>query len=281
MASTCTGCGGELGEGRSVCAACGHLNAVSAPARPAPAGGPPQSGGPLRTQGSAGAPAAGRQGGWVAKPPPTEPSSNALKLAALVVAVIVIAGGIFLVVRDGDSPEDTASSGAIPGMAPSTFTSSATPVSATGRVPVDFGGGLAFTMASEPEVSEVQAASAVGAPVTGRAWSSEVPGSGDREFVIVYEVDPDPLALDAEVQQVALDNGAAVLGRVGEATYSSLDGPIVTGTIYETGVEGYVRTMAFRLPMRVVVFGYISEGEDVARVQQGFESFARTVSSGA
>lgn len=279
MASTCTSCGGELGEGRSVCAACGHLNAVPSAAPPGPAGAPAPTGGPLRPQDPG--QHAGSQGGWVAQPPPTEPRSNALKLAALVVAVVIIAGGIFLVTRDGGSSEDTASGGAIPGMAPSTTTTSVTAVPATGGVPVDFGGGVAFTMASEPQRSEVRADSAVGAPVTGQAWYADVPGTGDREFVIVYEVDSDPLDLPAEVRRAALDNGAAVMGRVGEATYSSLDGPIVTGTIYETGVEGYVRTMAFRLPGRVIVFGYIAEGEDIAGVQQGFESFARTVSSGA
>jgi hypothetical protein len=213
----------------------------------------------------------------MATPPPTSRSSNAAKLVAIAVAVAVVAGGIFLLSRDDG--DDTASRAA-----PTTSTSSGTVDASVaalppeGRVPVELGDGLIFRMGSEPEETEVVAETATSAPVSGRKWSAAVPGSDDREFVILYELDDEPLDLELELEQAVRDEGAAVLGPVGSSTYYSLDGPSITGTIYETGIDGSIRAMAIRLPYRIVIFGYTSEGGDPAAAERGFDAFARSVS---
>lgn len=275
--ATCTSCGEPLGEGRSVCAACGYFNAVAA-VPPAPKA-PTPAGGPLRTAGPGGPPQMGARQPQVAQPPPTEYRSNTPKVIAILVALVVVAGGIFLFTRDDGGSDDAASTseprdGLIPGAASTTTTA----VSLEGRTLVDFGDGLEFALASQPEITEVSAESAEGAPITGRMWTAEVAGTDEREFVIVYDVDEEPLDLDIELQKAVRDNGAAVLGQTVEATYNSIDGLMLTGTIYETGVDGYVRAMATRLPNKVVIFGYVSDSEKLSSVELGFQAIARSIS---
>lgn len=290
MASTCTSCGEDLGEGRAVCPACGTFNtaasqasaaateaAASAATDTAPA--TPSAGGPLRSAGPPIASGMGAQGGWAAQPPPTEHKSNLVKLIAVVVAVVVVAGGIFVLTRDDG--EDTTASSAPPGMVPGATSTSTTAVSLVGRIPVDFGDELVIAMASQPVVTDIEAASATGAPIAGKMWTADVPGSEEREFVIVFEVDADPLDEQVELEQAVRDNGASAMSDFVESTYNSLDGLMVTGTIYEAGVDGYVRAMALRVPNRLVIFGYVSDGSTLAPVEQGFQVLGRSITEGS
>ncbi|MEZ5204187.1 MAG: hypothetical protein R2701_07355 [Acidimicrobiales bacterium] len=318
----CEGCGEALTGGRSVCPACGRLNAsgpaappappaaaaapspYAAPAPPTPPPGPQPWGAPQAGPGPAGAappqPSYGGYGGYSAygaygaRPPmaPKPKPSPVGWIVAAAIGVLLVGGGItFAVVAARDAREEEKAAelerradeadrdrAEADAAEESSSTETGGSVDSQGeRYPVEAGGGLSWTMVSEPKSDPTSVPTGDGSSIAATLWIAETDFGRAGDLGLVLDLDGRSYDKQGGLEGILANSNGTALSTPGPIDVGGVEGLMVVARLDQSGTDVIARYAIVEVDDRVLVLASFVEGSDQALGEQGFAELIASV----